>query len=32
MENKKKEVANTLRNVHWSTPIILKYETRLVRD
>ncbi len=32
MENNKREVTSTLRNVHWSTPIILKYETRFVKD
>jgi hypothetical protein len=28
----KKEVVSTLKNAHWSTPIILKYETRFVKD
>ncbi len=32
VENNKREITITLRNVHWSTPVIQKYETKLVRD
>jgi len=32
VEKNKKKVPSTVRNVHWSTPIILKYETRFVKE
>jgi hypothetical protein len=32
VENNKREVASTFRNLHWNTPIIIKYETRFVKD